>query len=159
MTQAIHTKGFTLVELLIVIIILGIMASVALTKFVNLTDSARKASFKGLTGALHAAADMTYLKQRVNGKQPNDSIVIDDSTITMINGYPSPRSMRDLILASGGRWELEDPNNSSSWSGAVNYAEYMWVKSDGTYNRTCRAYYYIDVTMTKYVVEIDESGC
>jgi len=159
MTQAVDSKGFTLVELLIVIIILGVLASVALTKFVNLTDSARTASFKGLTGALHAAADMAYLKQRVNGKQPNDSIVIDGTTISMINGYPSPKSMRGLVLASGGRWELENPDNSSSWSGADDYAEYMWVESDGTYSRTCRAYYYIDTIMTKYIVEIDESGC
>lgn len=155
MTQGVHFKGFTLVELLIVIVVLGILASVALPKFVNLTDSARTASFEGLTGALHAAADMAYLKQRTKGTQPNDPIVIDDTTITMINGYPSPRSMRGLVLAAGGRWELEE----YTWGGESNYAEYMWVEPDGSYNRTCRVYYYIDMTMTKYIVEIDESGC
>ena len=159
MTQAVPSKGFTLVELIIVIVILGILASVALPKFVNLTDSARTASFKGLTGALHAAAGIAYIKQRVKGKHLNDSIVIDGTTITMINGYPSPGSMRGLVLVSDGRWELEDPDNSSSWIGADNYAEYIWVEYDGTYNRTCRVFYYIDMTMTKYVVEIDESGC
>ncbi|MDO6642159.1 type II secretion system protein [Shewanella sp. 5_MG-2023] len=159
MNRTAPSKGFALIDLIIVIVVLGVLASTVLPKFVNLTDSARTASFEGLTGALHAAADMAYLKQRIKGKQLNDDIEIDGTTITMINGYPSPRSMRGLVLASGGRWELEDPSNPSSWYGADNYAEYMWVESDGTYSRKCRVYYHINVDMTKYVVEIDESGC
>ncbi|WP_076536659.1 prepilin-type N-terminal cleavage/methylation domain-containing protein [Shewanella sp. UCD-KL21] len=159
MNRTSPSKGFTLMELVVVIVVLGLLAITALPKFINLSDSARTASFEGLTGALHAAADMAYLQQRTKGKQLNDDIVIDGTTITMINGYPSPRSMRGLVVASGGKWELEDPSNPSSWSGAENFAEYMWVKSDGTYNRKCRVYYYIDANMTEYVVQIDESGC
>lgn len=48
-------KAFTMIELIIVIAILGILAAVAVPKFVNLKDDAEKASIEGLVGAIRSA--------------------------------------------------------------------------------------------------------
>ena len=48
-------KGFTLIELVVVIVILGVLAAVALPRFMNATEDAHSAAVKGTGGALAAA--------------------------------------------------------------------------------------------------------
>lgn len=79
--------GFTLIELVVVIVILGILAVTAAPKFLNLQGDARKSSLQGLKGAMAGASGIVYGKAAINGVETADSkTVVDD--IDTIYGYP-----------------------------------------------------------------------
>ena len=77
-------QGFTLIELVVVIIILGILAVTAAPKFINLQSDAHKSALQGLKGALVGSNALIFSKAALESKQNNetDTISINGSTGT-----------------------------------------------------------------------------
>ena len=67
------SSGFTLIELVVVIVILGILAATAAPKFMNLRGDARAAAIHGLEGVLKSADSVVYSKAVILGKEKDQN--------------------------------------------------------------------------------------
>lgn len=89
-----RNAGFTLIELVIVIVILGILAVTAAPKFLNLQGDARESTLKGMKAAMESGASMVYSKAVIAGKEttPSSTVSNGSSTIAIVYGYPAATS-------------------------------------------------------------------
>jgi prepilin-type N-terminal cleavage/methylation domain-containing protein len=81
-------RGFTLVELIMVIVILGILASVAVPRFLNMNDEALLASRAGVVGGLNSAVQIVHSRWLAKGA--TGTVTPDGGTPITMNaaGYP-----------------------------------------------------------------------
>jgi len=85
-----NQKGFTLIELIMVIVILGILSAVAVPKYFSLTQDAEYGAVQGVVGALNAAAAIQFAKNRLVAETGNGTGNAEVTSAGMLGGLLNP---------------------------------------------------------------------
>lgn len=116
-------KGFTLIELIIVIVILGILAVTAAPKFINIQDDAAESAAEGIAGALNSAAVSVRGAALVRGvAATGGNVSASGSNVAVVaGGYPAATA-----AGIGNAVEID-----SSWPSAVSGSTFVYQNASG----------------------------
>ena len=138
-------RGFTLIELVVVITILGILAAFAVPRFLSLDKEARIAAVRGLEGSLRSASSLTHSLFLANG---GGAVSMEGNAITMANGYPA-------ASAAGIGATLQD----TTGFGFVAGPPYVFTKNGATTPANCSVSYTAAPVNGAPTITVDVSDC
>jgi MSHA pilin protein MshA len=159
-------QGFTLIELVVVIVILGILAATAAPKFIDLTSDAQKATIKGLRGAVESATSMVHAKALVSNKTENSTttLSVNNIDINVYAGWPTNEVATWNNIADIGSDSFLTAATASSSNGSSEIVWYPFQDSALGLSAVKTAACYVSYTestssATRPIIVIVDTGC
>jgi MSHA pilin protein MshA len=171
-----NQKGFTLIELIIVIVVLGILAVTAAPQFFNFSGDARESAVKGLKGNIQGAYQTVYAKAAIEGKLGdsdtlNENTTSTDDDIALVYGYPAADADGIVEAANlgtnGDDWVFASGDGTGTAAADTFYIAPAGFSSlsdtstaDDIFDASCYvSYVAADSADTPPTVAIDVNGC
>ncbi len=131
-------KGFTMIELVMVIVILGILAAVALPRFYDLQKDARVSKAQAIMGSVRSAAAIAHSAALVNNQTAvNGTVTMEGANITLRYGYPNGQATGLLAAAN-----INAANDGVTIAGNGNPANNVIIRINGaTIANQCQVTY------------------
>jgi len=171
-----YKRGFTLIELVIVVVLLSLLAAVAIPKFLNLRADAQSAIVEGLKGALDDGGRLIHAKAAIEGVDDgNNTLSVNGGDISIRAGYPRVAGSCSNFTAQLQYWiELDiDSNicssgNDAEWYGVVDRNAFHFMPANyETITENCYVTYttaserisgaWVDTDSAS--IELETSGC
>ena len=163
-------RGFTLVELIMVIVVLGILSAFALPKFTDLSSDAKIANLKGLAGTIKTAASITRSQLKFEQLPLTGKYVatLDNETVYINDGYPgadAPGGIRKAANINATR------SGESGFPSGDYYAVVLGIVAGGNGDggmrfmfldnpdTNCSVTYWNAEPGAPYIVDVVTSGC
>jgi MSHA pilin protein MshA len=100
--RKIEQGGFTLIELVVVITILGILAAFAVPRFASLEGQARLSATQALAGSIRSGASLAHALWLAQGNPASTSVTMEGTAITLANGYPNAATIAATLVDTTG---------------------------------------------------------
>lgn len=140
-----HQAGFTLIELVVVITILGILAAFAIPRFASLETEARIGAIQGLAGSVRSSAALAHSLWMTQNAPA--AVTVEGNVINMTNGYPVAADIDDTLADFTG----------FDFSSAVGSATFTRPAAPTPAN--CSVTYSDAVVGSSPVIAVDVTGC
>lgn len=151
--------GFTLIELVVVIVILGILAVTAAPKFLNLQSDARASSLQGLKGAMAGASGIVYGKAAIEGVETATSGSVD--TIAIAFGYPTATSagIAAAVVGLNEDWTSYPDTGTTPNSYVSTFKKDTLTDAAGIRTTKCFVEYKQGASGAAPIIAIDDDNC